>query len=130
MNKIQKCKCGAPVESSIGITYKSCYDCWWAQDPRNEANKEKYPEWHSKCENVTQPILPEVLITQLNSENAKLKMELEKTIEDLKDFEILAKGWKDGYNREVRELKIKNKHLEQIIEELQNEIKDSKDQNE
>lgn len=71
---------------------------------------------------MNQPISPELLITQLNDENTQLKLELAKTIDDLKDFEMLAIGWKDGYNREVRDLKIKNKHLEQTIEELQSEI--------
>ena len=71
---------------------------------------------------MNQPITPEVLITQLNDENLKLKLELAKTIDDLKDFEMLAIGWKDGYSREVRDLKIKSKHLEQTVEELHNEI--------
>lgn len=71
---------------------------------------------------MNERIPPEVLITQLNDENAKLKLELAKTIDDLKDFETLAIGWKDGYSKEVRDLKIKNKHLEQTIEELQSEV--------
>lgn len=70
---------------------------------------------------MNQPISPELLITQLYDENAKLKLDLAKTIDDSKDFEILAIGWKRGYDIEVKQLKVKIKHLEQTIEELENE---------
>ena len=32
---MKKCKCGSPVETRPGLEYDLCYDCWWAQDPRN-----------------------------------------------------------------------------------------------
>lgn len=36
MSKLNKCQnCDKPVE---GAQYKFCYDCWWAQDPRNVKN--------------------------------------------------------------------------------------------
>jgi hypothetical protein len=35
---MKKCKCGEPVEAD---RYDFCYDCWWAQDPRNK-NQNQY----------------------------------------------------------------------------------------
>lgn len=33
---MKTCKCGKPTEAEI---YSFCYDCWWAQDPRNPNNR-------------------------------------------------------------------------------------------
>lgn len=68
-------------------------------------------------------ISPELLITQLNDENEKLKKELEQAQKDIRDFEVLAIEWKSGYDRMKQSLEIKITHLEQTIEELENENK-------
>lgn len=38
---MNNCICGAPVERKLGWVYKYCYNCWWAQDPRNIAVKQQ-----------------------------------------------------------------------------------------
>lgn len=67
-------------------------------------------------------ISPELLITKLTDENEKLKKELEQAQKDIKDFEVLAIEWKDGFNKMKRSLEIKIKHLEQTETELREEI--------
>lgn len=69
-------------------------------------------------------ISPELLITQLIDENEKLKKELEQAQKDIKDFEVLAVEWKDGYNKMKRSLEIKIEHLEQTLQEVRLEMKE------
>jgi len=68
-------------------------------------------------------ILPEQLITELIIENEKLKFELEQAQKDIKDFEVLAIEWKLGYEKMKNSLEIQIKHLNQIIEEKDDEYR-------
>ena len=72
-------------------------------------------------------ISPELLIAKLTDENEKLKKELEKAQKDIKDFEVLAVEWKDGYNKMKRDLEIRLEHAAQINQALRLEMKDLQD---
>lgn len=71
-------------------------------------------------------ITPEQLIYDLQQENAKLQQELYQAEIHITDFELAAKEWKKGYGDMEKKLKIKIKELEQIVEELESEIKNLK----
>jgi hypothetical protein len=68
-------------------------------------------------------ITPEQLITDLQKENQSLKEELEQAQKDIKDFETLAIEWKKGYLENIGKLKVQLSNYEQVIEELQEELK-------
>jgi len=70
-------------------------------------------------------ITPEQLIYDLQSQIARLETELNQAQQDIKDFEVLAVEWKKGYDKSKRDYEIKLEHAEQIIEELQEELKQS-----
>jgi hypothetical protein len=70
-------------------------------------------------------ISPEILINALQKENERLKEELEQAQKDIHDFEVLAIEWKKGHTALERAHKIKIMEYKQIIEELEDEIRDS-----
>jgi len=71
-------------------------------------------------------ITPEQLIRDLQKENERLKEELNQTQSDLEDFESMAKVWMQSYNEEVPKLKKRIMELEQVVEELDNELKEKR----
>ena len=69
-------------------------------------------------------ISPEQLISDLQKENARLQAELEEAQRDIKDFEILAIVWKDGYMNMEREYRIKLTNAKQVIQQLEKELEE------
>jgi predicted nucleic acid-binding Zn-ribbon protein len=67
-------------------------------------------------------ITPEQLISDLQKENERLKEELEQAQKDVRDFEVLAAGWKKGYDENIGKLKIQLINAKQEIEELKEEL--------
>ena len=67
-------------------------------------------------------ITPEQLIYDLQRQIIRLEEELQQAQLDIKDFEVLAVEWKDGYDK----LKIKHQaelgNAQETIEELEKEI--------
>ena len=72
---------------------------------------------------------PEDLIRELQDENEKLRAEVEKQSQDIKDFEFLARTWADSYKQVVPQLRIKITNLEQIVQELEKDLEDWKNGN-
>jgi len=70
-------------------------------------------------------IQPEELVTNLISENEKLRLELEEAEREIKNFEQLGLEWKRGYDKLKHESDIKIMHLEQIAEDLRMELKET-----
>jgi predicted RNase H-like nuclease (RuvC/YqgF family) len=67
-------------------------------------------------------ISPEILINALQTENNRLKEELEQAQKDIHDFEVLAIEWKKGYSDLERAHKRQIMEYRQIIQELQDEL--------
>ncbi len=72
-------------------------------------------------------LTPEQLIYDLQSQVIKLEKELEQAQKDIKDFEVLAVEWKKGYRELERKYKIESMEAEQIICELERELRDLRD---
>lgn len=55
-------------------------------------------------------------------------LEVEELKKNIEDFEKLAVEWRDGYNKEERKLKKRIMELEQIVEEIQGELKEERNE--
>lgn len=95
---------------------------------------QKQFQWFSGAGHQFCPECFNVIHRQNAQENCEcaicLKGKLEDTLKNIKDFEYLAIEWKRGYDQMKRNLEIKIEHLEQTIEEMENERKDLADYNE
>lgn len=69
-------------------------------------------------------ISPEQFISDLQRENARLQSELDQAQQDIKDFEVLAIEWRKGYRDMEREYRIKLANAKQVIEQLEQELKE------
>jgi len=64
------------------------------------------------------------MTNSLHNENEELKIKLEESEKNVKDFEELALEWKSSYTKDTRALKIEIEHLKQTIEDLRLELKE------
>ena len=71
-------------------------------------------------------ISPEQLITNLIEKIVRLEKELEEAQKDIKDFEVLAVEWKKGYSELKRKHNIELGNAKKTIEELEDELKETK----
>ncbi len=69
---------------------------------------------------------PEQLIYELQKQIIALEKELAQAQEDIKDFEVLALIWKKSYLEMESRYKIKLGNAEQVIEQLEKDLSDSK----
>lgn len=70
-------------------------------------------------------ITPEQLIYDLQSQIIKLEKELDQAQTDIRDFEVLAIEWKKGHRELEAKYKVKLMEKDQIIKELENDLKDA-----
>lgn len=69
----------------------------------------------------------ESIICELEKDNIKLKAELEQAQQDIKDFEEIAKVWKRSYGEMETKFKILLANAEQVIEQLEKDLKESEE---
>lgn len=69
---------------------------------------------------------PEQLIYDLQKQVLFLEKELEQAQQDIKDFEALAVEWKKGHRELEAKHKVKLMEAEQIIRELEQDLKDER----
>jgi hypothetical protein len=70
---------------------------------------------------------PEQLIASLQDQIVKLEIALAIEQQNVKDFENIAIEWKKGYEEESKRLGIKLKEAEIVIEQLEEELRQMKD---
>ena len=110
MQKLDKCQnCDLPVEA---VQYKFCYDCWWAQDPRNKAPKHNHVTrdikskgecpacdvYHKKLVKERMLQIEQELFQELKADGQKILAQLIPELNAISDVHI--RKTKDLYRRE------------------------------
>jgi predicted RNase H-like nuclease (RuvC/YqgF family) len=69
-------------------------------------------------------ITPEQLIYELQKQVDRLTEELDQAQRDIRDFEIAAIEWRDGYEDMEKDYKRKLGNAEQVISQLEEDLKE------